>query len=230
MKILAIIPARGGSKRLPRKNIKILNGKPLISYSIEAASKSNYINKIVVSTDDYEIKNISKTEDLEIVDRPKELAKDDSSTFDAIKHSLDVLEEQDYVPDIVVLLQPTSPLRTTEDIDNSIELFIENDCNSVISVCEFEHSPYWSLRIENKYLKPNFGQKYFTMRRQELPDLYLPNGAIFISKVDDLMKLKSFYGKKILPYIMPSNRSIDIDTELDFKLIELILREVNETD
>ncbi|WP_424355974.1 cytidylyltransferase domain-containing protein [Methanobacterium sp. MBAC-LM] len=226
MNILAIIPARGGSKGVPRKNIKKIAGKPLIAHTIESAVKSKYINKVIVSTEDQEIANISKEYGAEVIERPEKLALDDSSTIDAVFHSINHLKMENYTPDVVVLLQPTSPLRTVQDIDGSIEFFCKKDCESVISICEFEHPPYWSLKIENSYLKPAFGDKYFKMRRQDLPTSYLPNGAIFISNPQNLASYESFYCKKTLPYLMSLENSVDIDTELDFKIAETILKEL----
>lgn len=159
MEVLAIIPARGGSKGLPRKNIRPLNGKPLIAYTIEESKKSEYINRIVVSTEDKEIAEVSNKYGAKIIKRPLELAKDNTPTIDVVLHTLDDLKNNE--PDIIVLLQPTSPLRTSQDIDNAIKSFIEQDCDSVVSVCEIEHSPYWSFEIENNnYLKPIFEEKY----------------------------------------------------------------------
>ena len=225
-KILAFIPARGGSKGLPRKNIKPLLGKPLIAWTVEQAKNSKYIDKVVVSTDDEEIAEISKKYGAEVPFlRPKELARDDSPTIDAIIHAINWFEERGEFFDILILLQPTSPLRTTEDIDNAIELFLNNkDALSLISVKENEHPPFWSLEIENKFLKPLFGEEYFKKRRQELPKSYMPNGAIFISYVDILKKYKTFYTPKTIAYIMPPERSIDIDNEFDFLLAEFILK------
>ena len=220
----AIIPARGGSKGIPKKNIKPLRGKPLISYSIEHAKKSKYINKVVVSTEDEEIAEISTEYSAEIIERPKELAKDESPTIDAIFHALAVLKTENYNPDIIILLQPTSPLRNAEDIDNAMELFLNSGCESVVSVCEVEHSPYWSLKIEDNHLKPIFGEKYLEMRRQDLPKVYMPNGAIFISTPENLRKYKSFHCPKTIPYVMPLERSVDIDKEIDFMLAELLMR------
>lgn len=229
MKILAIILARGGSKGVPRKNIRIISGKPLIFYSINAASKSKYVNEPVISTEDSEIESICNKYGSEVIKRPEALAKDYSSTIEVILHALDYLEKKES-PDILVLLQPTSPLRTSIDIDNAIDIFINNDCDSVISVSELDHSPYWSLKLQNSYLIPSFGKEYFEKRRQDLPTLYSPNGAIFISTPEYLRKHETFYSEKSLPYIMPPERSIDIDTELDFKLAELILKERKENE
>lgn len=223
-KILAIIPARGGSKTIPRKNIKLLNGKPLIYYTIKESIKSKYLGRIIVSTEDKEISEISKKYGAEVIERPEELAKDETPTIDVIFHVLQVVKAENFEPGLVVLLQPTSPLRNAQDIDNAIELFLKNDCESVVSVCEVEHSPYWSFEIENRYLKPIFGGKYLNMRRQDLPKVYTPNGAIYVSTPEILRKYKSFYCSKTIPYIMPPERSVDIDNEIDFMLAELLMR------
>jgi CMP-N-acetylneuraminic acid synthetase len=224
IKCLAIIPARGGSKGLPRKNIKPLLGKPLVAWTIEQAKKSKYIDRIVVSTEDMEIAEIAKEYGAEIIERPEELAKDESPTIDAIFHALEVLKAENYNLDIIILLQPTSPLRKAEDIDNAMELFFNSVCEAVVSVCEVEHSPYWSFKIEDNYLKLFFGDKYWKMRRQDLPKVYVPNGAIYISTPENLRKYKSFYCFKTIPYIMPPERSVDIDKEIDFMLAELLMR------
>jgi len=222
-KILAIIPARGGSKTIPRKNIKLLNGKPLIYYTIKESIKSKYLGRIIVSTEDKEISEISKKCGAEVIERPEELAKDETPTIDVIFHVLQVVKAENFEPGAVVLLQPTSPLRNVQDIDNAIELFLKNDCESVVSVCEVEHSLYWSFEIENRYLKPIFGGKYLNMRRQDLPKVYTPNGAIYVSTPEILRKYKSFYCSKTIPYIMPPERSVDIDNEIDFMLAELLM-------
>jgi len=224
MEIIALIPARGGSKGIPKKNIKNLRGKPLISYSIGPAKKTKYINKVVVSTEDKEIAEISREYGAEIIERPKELAKDESSTIDAILHALEVLKAENYNPDIIILLQPTSPLRNAEDIDSAIELFLNSDCESVVSVREVGHSPYWCFEIEDGYLKSLFGDEYLRMRRQELEKVYMPNGAIYISTPENLRKYKGFYCLRTIPYIMPPERSIDIDNEIDLMLAELLMK------
>jgi CMP-N-acetylneuraminic acid synthetase len=227
-KIIAIIPARGGSKGVLRKNIKLLAGKPLIAYSIEQAKKSKYVSRVIVSTEDGEIYKIAREWSAEVIKRPQELAKDNTPTIDAILHVLDSLrKEEKYIPDVVVLLQPTSPLRTSKDIDDAIKLFINcQNCLSLVSVTEFDHSPFWSLKIENSYLSPMFDAEYFKMRRQELPKAYKPNGAIFISTPEVLYKYKTFYTPKMVAYIMPQERSVDIDTEFDFLLAEFLINKL----
>jgi len=222
--IIALIPARGGSKGIPRKNIRLLAGKPMIAYTIEAALKSRYIDRAVVSTEDDEIAEISKRYGAEVIERPEDLAKDETPTIDVIFQVLEVLRTENYNPNIVVLLQPTSPLRKAEDIDNAIELFVNDSCESVVSVCEVEHSPYWSFKIEDKYLNPVFERKYLKMKRQDLPKVYMPNGAIYVSTPEVLCKYESFYHSKTIPYTMPPERSIDIDNEIDFMLAELVTK------
>ncbi|MEN6554391.1 MAG: acylneuraminate cytidylyltransferase family protein [Methanobacterium sp.] len=232
MNIVAFIPARGGSKGIPKKNIRKLGGKPLIAWTIEQALKCKCLNKIIVSTDDHQISEISKQHGAEVPFlRPKEIAGDASPTIDAVIHAIDFMENQNYTPEIVILLQPTSPLRSFQDIETALKIFIKHQkiCNSVVSVSKYDHSPYWSLKMEKGYLKPNFGEEYFKMRRQDIPHLYMPNGSIYISSTNDLRKFKGFFGDKILPYEMPKERSVDIDTMIDFKLAELILGELNET-
>jgi len=230
-KIIAIIPARGGSKRVPRKNIRILAGKPLIAYTIEGAKNSKYISRILVSTEDKKISQISRKMGAEVIARPKKLTKDTTPTIDVILHALNFLKgKEGYVPELVVLLQPTSPFRTSEDIDKSIELFMNtSNCLSLISVTEFENPPFWALKVEKNSLKPVFGKKYFRMRHQDLLKTYRPNGAIFIAKPETLYKYKTFYTSKSIAYFMPVERSVDIDTEFDFLFAKFLITHKRKT-
>ncbi|MHA2287928.1 MAG: acylneuraminate cytidylyltransferase family protein [Promethearchaeota archaeon] len=223
-KILAIIPARGGSKRIRNKNLVDLCNKPLISYSILAAKSSKYIDRTIVSTDEESIAEVSETYGAEVLKRPRNLALDDTPTIDVVLHALSALNEKNYTPSLIVLLQPTSPLRTTNDIDNAITLFLNGNSETLISVCESEHSPFWSLKIKDGYLEPIFGKKYFNKRSQDLEKVFRPNGAIYITKPEIINKYKSFYTENIVSFIMPSERSIDIDDEIDLMLAELILK------
>lgn len=221
---LAIIPARGGSKRLPRKNILDLCGKPLISWSIEAALKSKYISKVVVSSDDEEILNISSNFGADIIKRPYELANDTATTFDTVKHTIDNFENYDYI----VLLQPTSPLRNVKHIDEAIELLEEKQADAIVSVCEMDHSPLWSNTLPKDGNMNNFlRDEVLNKRSQDLEKYYRVNGAVYICKTDKLLENKSFFLKdNIFGYIMDRKSSIDIDEEIDFlfaeKVIELI--------
>jgi len=228
MEILAVIPARGGSKGVPKKNIRLLTGKLLIAYSVEQAKKSKYISRAIVSTENEEIAEIAREWNAEVIKRPQDLAKDDTATIDVIIHVLDYLrKEEKYAPDAVVLLQPTSPLRTSKDIDDALELFLNNrNCLSLVSVTEFDHPPWWALKIENGYLSPIFDEKYIKMRRQKLPKSYKPNGAIFIATPKVLYEYKTFYTPKTIAYLMPPERSVDIDTEFDFLIAEFLINKL----
>ena len=189
-KILAIIPARGGSKGIRRKNLQKLSGKPLIAHTIIAAKKTKSINKIIVSTDDKEIGKISKNNGAEVPFlRPKQISKDTSSTIEVIKHALKFLQEnQSYVPDIIILLQPTSPLRTSQLITKTINTLKKSKATSVITVSKITKHPYASYWLKNDFLKPF--EKNFTKysRRQEFPDLFFPTGAVYTFWYDTLKK------------------------------------------
>ena len=218
---LAIIPARGGSKRLPRKNVLDLCGKPLIAHTIEAGLKSNYIDKVVVSSDDEEILEISKKFGAETIKRPDELASDTATTFDAIKHTIENFERYDYI----VLLQPTSPLRNEKHIDEAIELLEEKKANAIISVCEMEHSPFWSnTLLDDGSMKGFLKDEILNKRSQDLEKYYRLNGAIYICKTDKLLEEKTFMLKnKIYAYKMSRKFSIDIDEEIDFIITKTLI-------
>ena len=220
-KYLAIIPARGGSKRLPRKNVLDLCGKPLIAWSIEAALKSKYISKVVVSSDDEEILNISSNFGVDIIKRPYELANDTATTFDAIKHTINNLEKYDYI----VLLQPTSPLRNENQIDEAIELLEEKKADAIVSVCEMDHSPLWSNTLPKDGNMNNFlRDEVLNKRSQDLEKYYRVNGAVYICKTDKLLENKSFFLKdNIFAYIMDRKSSIDIDEEIDFEIAKVLI-------
>jgi len=218
---LAVIPARGGSKRLPRKNILELNSKPLISYSIEAAQNSKYIDKVIVSSDDEEILNISQKYGALTIKRPDELASDTATTFDVIKHAIENTNEYDYI----VLLQPTSPLRDENHIDEAIELLEAKGANAVVSVCEMDHSPLWSNTLDQSLSMESFlKDEVLHKRSQDLERYYRLNGAIYIAKTDKLLEEESFFLKKnIFAYIMDRKSSVDIDEEIDFRIAKALM-------
>ncbi|MDX4028616.1 acylneuraminate cytidylyltransferase family protein [Aliarcobacter skirrowii] len=219
---LGIVPARGGSKRLPRKNMLDLCGKPLIAWSIKAGLNSKYIDKVVVSSDDEEILNISSNFGAETIKRPVELASDTATTFDTIKHTIENVEKYDYI----VLLQPTSPLRNAKHIDEAIQLLEEKNADAVVSVCEMEHNPLWSNTLPNDGNMRGFPRdEVLNKRSQDLEKYYRLNGAIYICKTEKLLENKSFFLKdNIFAYIMDRQYSIDIDEEIDFKMAEVILK------
>jgi len=218
---LAIIPARGGSKRLPRKNILDLAGKPLIAWSIEAGLNSKYIDKVIVSSDDAEILDISKQYNAQIIVRPNYLASDTATTFDAIKHTIDNVEQYDYI----VLLQATSPLRNNQHIDEAIELLESKNADAVVSVCEMDHSPLWSNTLDESLSMQGFlKDEVLNKRSQDLEKYFRLNGAIYICKTDELLEEKSFFLKKsIFAYMMDRESSVDIDEEIDFKIVKVLL-------
>ena len=226
--ILGLIPARGGSKGLPRKNIKPLLGKPLITWTIEQALASKYLDRVVVSTDDKEIAEISKKYGAEVpFMRPKELAKDNAKGIDVVLHAIDWLKENDNRKqyDLIILLQPTSPLRTTEDIDKAIELLFLKEAKAIVSVCEVDHHPLWANTLpEDGSMKDFIRREVMNKNRQELPIFYRLNGAIYLAYCDYIKKQKSFFGEKTFAYIMPRERSVDIDDEIDLKLAEILIK------
>jgi len=227
LKILAIIPARGGSQGVLRKNIRILAGRPLIAYTIKAALGSTYHPRVIVSTDDRRIAEIAKGLGAEIpFIRPPQLAQNNTPMLPVIQHTIGYLKRDGYIPDIIAILQPTSPLRTSEHIDQAISLLLDTGADSVVSLCEAEHSPYWMKKIDEAGRVIPFldtGEEYH--RRQDLPKVYRLNGAIFITRSDIIMKENRLLGDDTRAYIMKPEDSIDIDTELDFKIAELIMKE-----
>jgi len=220
---LAIIPARGGSKRLPRKNILEIGGKPLIVWSIEAALKSKHLDNTIVTSDDDEILNISNVYGSDVIKRPSELADDTSTTFDALEHVLKNTKNYDYV----VLLQPTSPLRNSKHIDEAIETLMEKKADAIISVCDMEHSPAWSNMLNDDGDMSNFiSEELKNKRSQDLEKYYRVNGAIYICKTDRLLDEKIFFIKdNVFAYFMDRKYSIDIDEEIDFIVAEKLLDE-----
>ena len=222
-RILAIIPARGGSKAFPRKNIITLAGKPLIAWTISAALNSKYITKTVVSTDDNEISNISKKEGVTVIKRPIELATDTSSSVSAVRHVLDYYDSNGETFDIVILLQPTSPLRTSKNIDDAFKIMLEIKAKSLISVCETDNKFLKSFtKTSFGYLQGISNNKYTFMRRQDLPITYLSNGAIYIIFTKEFLKFDSFFTDKTIEFIMSKEQSVDIDSPNDLHKAELI--------
>ena len=227
--ILGLIPARGGSKGLPRKNIKPLLGKPIIAWTIEQALASKYLDRVVVSTDAKEIAEISKKYGAEVpFMRPKELAEDKAKGMDVVLHTIDWLKENDKRKhyDLIMLLQPTSPLRIKEDIDNSIELLFLKEAKAIVSVCEVDHHPLWANTLPKDGCTKDFIRKeIMNKNRQELPIYYRLNGSIYLAYCNYIKEKESFFGEKTFAYIMPRERSIDIDDEIDFELAEILMKD-----
>ncbi|MDX2481474.1 MAG: acylneuraminate cytidylyltransferase family protein [Desulfuromusa sp.] len=224
-KILALIPARGGSKGLPGKNTRELCGKPLITWSIDAAKASSYVDRTIVSTDCPMIASIAKSAGADVpFMRPAELATDSASNMDTCLHAMEWLEKNVNCYNLLLVLQPTSPLRTTADIDAAIEKLGETKASSVVSVCETDHHPWWSNQLpQDGNMKDFLRPEILNKNRQDLPKFYRLNGAIYLAQVTELKKNRSFYGPKTFAYLMPTERSVDIDLIQDFLLAEAYL-------
>ena len=218
---LGIIPARGGSKRLPRKNVLNLDGKPLIAHTIVAGKQSKYIDDVIVSSDDDEILEVSKKYGSTTIKRPEKLASDTATTFGAIKHTIENVKKYNYI----VLLQATSPLRNSQHIDEAIELLVSKNADAVVSVCEMDHSPLWSNTLDETLSMSCFlSDEVLNKRSQELKTYYRLNGAIYICKTEKLLEGESFFLKKnIFAYIMDRKISVDIDEEIDFRIAKALM-------
>ncbi|MHA7646445.1 acylneuraminate cytidylyltransferase family protein [Nitrosopumilus sp. S4] len=224
MNILGIIPARGGSKGIPQKNLRKILGKPMLQYSFDAAKKSQ-INKILVSTDDKKIAQFAESQGIEVPFlRPKKLSRDTAKTFDVINHTLNyLLKIEDYTPDIVIILQPTSPLRTKEMIDKSIKLLKNKNTTSVISVSKVKTHPSSSFSYDGKFLKPLRKDFKKFDRRQQYSPVYFPTGAIYTTWNTTIKKYMTIYGPRIKPLITEQEFSVDIDTKFDMFIAEMTL-------
>jgi CMP-N,N'-diacetyllegionaminic acid synthase len=224
LNIVGIIPARGGSKRIPKKNLKLLKGKPLIAYTIIEAKKSKLLNSVYVSTEDEKISRVSKSYGIDVINRPKKFAEDTTQGYVPIQHAIKYIESKyDQEIDIIVVLQPTSPLRTTIDIDNAISTFIKNNCVSLVSVTDACFPPEFMYKIKNKKLHSILKTKLKSKRTQDMPKTYQINGSVYVTKKKFLMKTNSLLSKNPCFYIMPLERSIDIDSIHDFEFCKLFL-------
>jgi len=227
-KILAIIPARLGSKGIPKKNTKVLLGKPLITWTIEQAIKSTLIHTVFVSTDSEEIAKISEKSGVQVPFlRPPELAKDDSPTIDAINHALESFEKEGKTYDIVVLLEPTSPLRKAGDIDAAIRLFLDkyDHADALVSLGEVQlENPFIMEYIENNRLKKVISTNNHFYQRQQMPKVYFPYGVIYLSKVETLKKTRTFHQENTIPYLIERWQNYEIDDLCDFLCVETILK------
>lgn len=227
--VLGLITARGGSKGVPRKNVQPMADKPLIAWTIEAALRSHGLSRVLVSTDDEEIAAVAQAWGAEVPFlRPASLAQDASSHIAVVRHALAWLEEhQAFAPDYVMLLQPTSPLRTVEDIEAVLRLASERAVVAVVSVCPVERHPYLSKCLVADGTLADFVPipSHLTyLRHQDLPPVYSLNGAIYLNSRVSLLRDSTFVPPGAVPYIMPPERSLDIDTPWDFYLADLILR------
>lgn len=223
--VLAIIPARGGSKGIPRKNIRLLAGKPLIAWTIDEAKKSKYIDRLILSSEDEEIIEVARKYGCEVpFKRPVELAQDDTPGIEPVIHAINTLEEK---YDYVVLLQPTSPLRTIVYIDGCIEYCVRKDLPACVSVTEAQQSPYWMYVIDEQMkMQPFLKYSGEIKRRQDLPKVYVLNGAVYIAHSKFILENKSFLNAATFAYTMPTHSSIDIDKESDMLYCEWVINQL----
>jgi CMP-N,N'-diacetyllegionaminic acid synthase len=224
-RVVCIIPARGGSKGLPRKNILEICRKPLIAYSIEQAKGSKYIDRTIVSTEDEEIAKISESYGAEVpFMRPDDLAADTTSTIDVLLHAITWLEENAYEFDVLVLLHVTAPLRTISDIDNSIAMLFDENADNIFSATPSYRNPYFNMVEEDKG-KISLVKKGDYATRQSAPKVYDLNASIYVWRKEVLKEKKSVFLDNSRVYVMPKERSVDIDDEVDFKLVRLLMEE-----
>ncbi|WP_298421553.1 acylneuraminate cytidylyltransferase family protein [uncultured Kordia sp.] len=230
MNILAVIPARGGSKGVPGKNKKLLNGKPLIQYSIDAALESKYINEVVVTTDDEEIIAISKSLGANVpFVRPKHLAEDATPTLPVIQHVISYFETEGKHFDAICLLQPTSPFRPTGFLEKALETFKEKQTDSLVSVLEVPHeyNPHWTFEAnENGVLQIATGEKNIIPRRQELPKAYHRDGSIYITKTNIIQQENSLYGNSLSYVVSDKKYYVNIDTQNDWLKAEQLAKTI----
>lgn len=224
MRILGIIPARGGSKAIPRKNLVMLGGKPLLAWTCDAAKKSK-LDRIIVSTDNEEIARVAVSYGVDVPFlRPAELSEDSSATIDAVVHALKAIDEEF---DAVMVLQPTSPFRTTQDIDECLALLEQSAADSVISVVDV--GGYHPARMKyldgGRLVDPPFAELRENQPRQELVPMYIRNGAVYLTRTETLLK-GSFKGADCIAYVMPADRSVNIDEPIDMIVAEAILSSI----
>lgn len=226
--VVALITARGGSKTIPGKNLIDLGGKPLIQWTFDAAQASDRLSRIILSTDDTKIADYGKSAGIEVpFIRPSALAGDSTSHFSVIEHALDWLQEDmGKMPDYLVLLQPTSPLRTAADIDGAVSQALTSQADAVVSMCEADNHPWLTFKISEggcveEYLPADVVYK----QRQSLPEAYALNGAIYVNKPASLLSHKTFTPPQTQAYVMPPERSLDIDTPWDLHLVKMLVEQ-----
>lgn len=222
-KIFGIIPARGGSKGIPGKNLRELAGKPLLAYTAKAAQQSGVIDRLVLSTDSDAIAELGQQLGIEVpFMRPDDLAQDDTPMLPVLQHAVGALEEEGWQPEIIVLLQPTSPLRRASYISTAVKMLRQGDCDSVVSVVEIPHlfAPQKALRAYEGFLKFWLSDGEQITRRQQLEPAYARDGTVYVFWRDQLMERNSIYGDKCLPLVLAPDESLNLDNEEDWRMAE----------
>jgi CMP-N,N'-diacetyllegionaminic acid synthase len=227
MRVLGLIPARGGSRGIPRKNIKMLRGKPLVWYTAAAALAARYLSRVILSTEDEEIAEVGQGCGLEVpFMRPLELAGDETPTLDVVLHAVSYLEQRGERYDAFCLLQPTNPLRRSEDIDRCIELLKEREASAVVSILPIpaEYHPFWSyIETEDGHITLVTGELNPVTRRQDLPPAYYRDGSVYVTRRDVLVNERSLFGRRLVGYPMDPKRHVNIDTQEDWDRAEALL-------
>ena len=226
-RIVGIVPARGGSKSIPRKNVKLLGGIPLIAYSIEAGLRSKYLDRVIVSTDDPEIAAVAREWGAEVpFMRPAELAGDLATDLPVFEHALRWLEEEGYGCDAVVQLRPTSPFRPPACVDEAVEVLLSGNADSVRGITPSGQNPYKMWRIEDGMMQPLLDSEFaepYNMPRQELPDTFWQTGHVEVIRTATILEMGSMTGHRIAPYVLDPAYAIDLDNELQWKFAEYVL-------
>jgi CMP-N,N'-diacetyllegionaminic acid synthase len=226
-KVIALIPARGGSKGVIRKNLRKVSGRVLMDFTLEAAKLSRHVDAVYVSSEDEEILNFARASDVEVICRPAEYASDTASAVEVVTHFINELPSKLRQQDpYIVYLQPTSPLRTSKHIDDALESMVLLNNDKLVSVTGLEASPFKSFKInQDGNLESLFDEEMSNARRQDLPTTYIPNGAIYVFRIFDFIEKGGFPSNGSIPFIMSKNESLDIDTEADIERLEQILGE-----
>ncbi|GEQ86802.1 hypothetical protein ULMS_23100 [Patiriisocius marinistellae] len=230
MKILGIIPARGGSKGIPNKNRKLLNGIPLLQYTTTAAKESQLLDEVIFTSEDDILISLAKSQGISVpFKRPAHLATDAAGSLEVVKHAISFYKEKGIYFDAVCLLQVTTPFRTAETIDLAIRKFKKNNCDSLISVQKVPHqfNPHWVFEEKNGNLKIATGETRIIKRRQELPDAFIRDGAIYITKTRTLMEENSFFGNSTTYIETDASSYVNIDTMEDWKKAEMIIKQLS---
>ena len=223
--IIAIVPARKGSKRFPGKNTVLLNGKPLVAHAIDVALETDIFSEIYVTTDDPRVVAIAAERGVIVVERPEDLCGDTVLVDQTVLHVMEVLESQGERHDAVCLMTPTAPLRTVNDVRGAVSLIWESGADFVVTVTEYDHNPYYALAIINSVLKPAFMEDVFFKDRSFLPVLYRPIAVARIGKWGAVKKQGTIFGKGMIPYIIPADHAVDIDNPINLKWTEFLLKE-----
>lgn len=220
--VVAIIPARGGSKGIPRKNLQTVGGLPLVTHAIRAALNARTVDHVIVSTEDAEIAEVSRAAGARVIERPHELASDTAKGEMVLKQVLATLGDDGLVPEVVVLLQPTSPLRQADDIDGAVKLLWEKNAESVFSITEVDHHPAKYVRLTSAGLAPFGTEHEMEARRDQLEPLYRQNGAVYVVRAKAFLEAGQLFCRPCAGYLMDRESSVDIDEPLDLQLAELL--------